>query len=420
MTIALLVRNYKPYNSAVGICMSNILEILGHDHKIIVLCEKNSIYESSDETIDGERILRFLSSQTKARLTLENLIDNSSKYLIPLLKIANYCLRVFFYVLFILQKTSIRHDLVESYVEALNSIDERIDLIIPTCMPIESIVAAYYYCDNHDSVYIPVLFDKFASNKTLQRFKLNQLLKYRNNVSLETELLQSIKCKRFLYTKSWERHIHQYHNTVASEKGFVIEHPLLLQVNDVEQYTFPGENDIKIVFAGTLTYKGRNPKYALKMIKDIIEDGYDIGVYIFGCGDAMEIVRNYSQQYPNHFYYLGQVQTRIAHAAMAAADCLLSFGNEDITQTASKVFEYMSYCKPIIHLARYDNDPVNELLLSYPAAYVTCTNKEVREEELIELKNFIQQCKDLKVNFYDLENEFKEASPKYSAQLITE
>ena len=417
-TIVVLVRNYKPYNSAVGVCMSNITEVLRKDNKIIVICEKSKIDESDIEQIDGETIVRFVSKQTLTRSKIKERINKSNGIRKTLFRALGQFLRILFFLRFILQKISIRKDLINSFSAALESIEQKVDIIIPTCMPIESIIAAQKYCNKHDTVYIPVLYDKFAANRTLQRFRLNEKLKMNANIRLEEKLFEDEKCERILYTKSWKNHMEKYHKDINNLKSNMIEHPLLRRIESKVSYRFVNNEKIKIVFGGTLTYKGRDPEYSLLVISKVIQCGDDIGLYVFGGGDAMETVRQYEKSLPQNVHYMGRVATDLVHAYMGAADCLLSIGNEDISQTASKVFEYMSYCKPIIHFARYKDDPVIGILKLYPNAFATYIGEYSVEETAKMVSVFLEENGHLNVSFDDLLQDFYNATPGYSADII--
>ena len=73
----------------------------------------------------------------------------------------------------LLGKDLINQALVDAYTQGINRIKEPIDIIIPTCNPMESGIAALDYKakDSQRVKILPVLFDLFAERAFLNRFK---------------------------------------------------------------------------------------------------------------------------------------------------------------------------------------------------------------------------------------------------------
>lgn len=415
--IVIIVRNYVPYNSAVGVCMKNISECLQDQTNIYVICEKTRIDEKNYETINNQHIIRVLTRQSFIRKILKKHGMSNNLIVRVVSKFFFQIVRLWYNSLFLLSPYSLQYNLVKKYLNALKSLDIQIDLIIPACMPFESIIAAQKYCDiNKNTGYIPILFDKFAANGTLHRLRLNKKIKMKNNIKIETLVFANERCRKIMYVNSWEKHIVQYHSTLKS-KFELIEHPLIKKItnNSFEKFY---NNKINIVYTGALTLAGRNPDYTLGVFEKIISQNEDYVVHLFAAGDAISIIKDYEKKMPNNIYYYGQVPLDTAHSAMMESNILLSIGNVDITQTPSKIFEYMSCGKPIIHIAAKMNDPVFEILKRYPfKCYVCCEN--MTTNEIIEnITSFIGTNYTNIVDTEFLEKEYKTAVPSYSANLI--
>lgn len=52
------------------------------------------------------------------------------------------------------------------------------------------------------------------------------------------------------------------------------------------------------------------------------------------------------------------------------ADILINLGNQEINQMPSKIWEYLSFGKPIVHFSSVENDPVTKLLRRYPLSLI--------------------------------------------------
>ena len=75
--------------------------------------------------------------------------------------------------------------------------------------------------------------------------------------------------------------------------------------------------------------------------------------------------------------------------------CLLSIGNLNTTQMPSKVIEYISTGKPVIHVSEIENDPVKNIAKNF-------NNLFILSEETSK-KDFFNQLNE----YYDNINSFK-------------
>ena len=107
--------------------------------------------------------------------------------------------------------------------------------------------------------------------------------------------------------------------------------------------------------------------------------------------------------------FLNMVSRSEALKIMASSNhCLLSIGNKNAAQLPSKVIEYLSTGKPVVHFAEIGDDPVIEISKKYPNLLVI--SKELDKEE------FIKKLNNLFANIYNFSSEtFLE---EYSARTI--
>ena len=101
------------------------------------------------------------------------------------------------------------------------------------------------------------------------------------------------------------------------------------------------------------------------------------------------------------------------------ADILISIGNRDSDMVPSKTFEYMSYCKPIIHFYILKEDPVIPTLTQYPNALLLDANESV--QTLVEqTKAFLDKYSKISVDPKMIRELFYESTPEFSIDLIEE
>lgn len=413
--IVFMMRNYYPYYSAIGVCLSNVAESLSEGNKITIICEKMYLDEVDNEIYNGQAIIRIISKSTNRRKKILKSMGSANIFVKIFAKVVNLFYRSFEYAKFIMSKYSIQKDLVDDYYIALKSISEPIDIIVPSCMPFETILAATKYRDdNQQTEVIPFLFDKFAESSTLHRTNWNKKLKMKNNLELERKVFG--KSQRILFAPSWRDHLNK-NFALMTNKFRPVEHPLIKKIEVKDISTFD-KNRINVVYTGTVVTTSRNPEPTLKIFDNIFPMIPELLIHFYAMGNAIGTIKDFENKYSNNVTFYGQVATEIAHSAMVNSTILLSIGNTDITQTPSKIFEYISSCKPIIHIAVFAADPVLEILKFYPQSCCVCLETESYEKQVKKVRDFITQGDIAEINFQDLERIFYNALPKFSADHI--
>ena len=86
--------------------------------------------------------------------------------------------------------------------------------------------------------------------------------------------------------------------------------------------------------------------------------------------------------------------------------CLLSIGNKNPSQLPSKVIEYISTGKPVIHFAEIENDPVIEISKRYSNLIVI--SKSSDKDQFIEKLNNLTK----NIDKFSSEEFLEEYSPK--------
>jgi len=413
--IVLMMSNYYPYFSAVGVCLGNVADVMLKENKVTVICEKFDMDEADTEICNNQRIIRIISKSTSFRKTMQIGIQDSNAIQKAGYNFLLFVFRCLEYTKCILSKNSVKYDLVNTYSQALESIHDPIDVIVPACMPFETLMAAETYKKYHSDVeVVPFLFDKFAENSTLHRTKWNKKLKMKNNLALEKLTFEA--SERILYAPSWEEHLHKNFECL-NEKFRSVEHPLIKKIIAVDLVHYD-DRRINVVYTGTVMLNSRNPEPTIKIFDAIIDQYPDLLLHFYAMGTAIGKIEDFQLKHQDYVVFHGQVPTEIAHSAVANSTMLLSIGNVDITQTPSKIFEYISCCKPIIHIAVYALDPVIDILKSYPLACCVCLESDSFEEQVRSVGSFIAQKKITEINFSDLEKIYFNAIPKYSMDFI--
>lgn len=401
MHYVFIVGNYYPSYSAVGRCMGNIASELSKFNNVTVICLKNSLSQMDNEIYNNQKLIR-VSTPFGLKVLKETADDQTGRTV----REAKRQIRRFQRAAGrLLAGSSVDNQLVSVYGRALESIDERIDVIIPTCSPFDSVVAALNYKKNHrDVVLCPCLFDLFSENNNLNLNKLNKKIKYPKNILLEKSMFE--ESRAVFHVDNWSSHIEKAFPSFL-EKCKCIEHPLLLMDPEAGAREKAVDDKIHAVYMGVVDTKIRNPEKALAIIDRINDSNIIFDFYAYG--SAQDILGLYSDK-NQRIVFWGKVDSGTADKKRNDADILVSIGNSDYSQTPSKLIEYIATGKPILHFAKDMNDPAIKLLNKYPNSMIVDVSRDTDTEEI---RAFILNKSGEIVDFNEIRSIFKSADPHF-------
>lgn len=414
--IVFLVGSYYPYSSAVGTCCFNIAEKLAKENNVTVVCMKSHLGQSERENYQEQTIMRASHKWWNTRMKLIEKIKTSGfmgkKWYIFRLN----AVRAKAYLQIIFSRVSLNKGWVRSYQQALENIKEPIDVIIPFCCPIEAVVSGIGYKRKYPTIkLIPYLFDPFIDSYTLHRTEWNKRLKRKSNMKIEEEML-SFSDKVFCINHL-KQHFIQY--KCYLDKLIFTEHPLLKKI-------YKDSNQMKVNKAGiSLTYTGvfdkiiRNPEYLLRfMVYGLNET--DIKLHLYSHGNCADIIEKYTNEAKGHIINHGFVPKEEANYAVNVSDILISVGNVDNLQVPSKIFEYISVGKPIVHLYTVDDDVNIKILKKYPLSLCLKQDKNLLAENTEKFLKFCQNNKGKTLDFSEIEKIYYYATPTFIAEKMME
>lgn len=146
------------------------------------------------------------------------------------------------------------------------------------------------------------------------------------------------------------------------------------------------DGGIHIAYVGTIQVAIRNPVYFLKIAKQL-PDGVVLDIY--GYIDHPEILKPYmdTQKILVH----GAVSYQEAMTIQQNADFLLNIGNRNDCLIPSKIFEYMSFLKPIITTYSIPNEPSIPYLKRYAPCLMLEEDETLLEENVKKTTEFIRE-----------------------------
>lgn len=221
------------------------------------------------------------------------------------------------------------------------------------------------------------------------------------------DLILNIKCN--------ELHNQQKRYEIFRGKMFISDIPLLdnqmLNNKSFIKPTLPQSVCI-LIYAGRLLSHLSSPDYLCKLLELIAQD-ITLKMYFYSSGDCEEIIKKLNS---NIFIYAGLVNHEKLLELYANSDILVSIGSKRADMLPSKIFEYMSTGKKILHIAKEYDDICLEHYTKYPQALVLFEKDSV-ETNAIKLLKFINTTP-ISVNRTDLKVLFKENTPAYTVDIM--
>lgn len=270
--IIFIVSGYYPYYSAVGKCIANVANALDDETQVTVISTISKTYQKRIEKYGMQTIVRVSTRKMEQRIEIEEKLGSTKGIMKKFLFIKYFLARADHTIRMISSKESVEENLITAYLNALNQLNQSIDIIMPVCGPFDTIVAAMRYKNNHlDVKIVPYLFDQFAASETLHRTYINKQLKMKRNLMLEQKMME--KSSIILYVPTWSNNIHKYFSSWL-ERGREVEHPLIIkpptsvllsELGNRAHIMDVGEGCI-VVFAGSLINNYVEPDYILKLL----------------------------------------------------------------------------------------------------------------------------------------------------------
>lgn len=403
MNYIFLTNQYLPKPGATGLCMHQLAKSLVKDgNNVYTVCYEDG---EIDREYDGVKIVKIH--------TPLYLKDNQSASNIR--RKCQYWMSVFSKLLHIFQYPLRSNRLVFEYVKNIQKIlkENGHSTIIASYTPLEAVVAA----TKIKKKYPKLVKIAYYSADTLSNEQSEDGI-----LSMEYRRAAGIKWEKKLFKEYdkifiMECHKSHYYSEVFSEfreKFALVNFPLLHRVENQETIREEHDNKVCLVYAGTLYQKLRNPNF-LNAILISMSKEVNINAYFLGGGDCEEIMRKAEINSNGSIHYLGMKTHDVAKKYIASADVLLSIGNVESPMAPSKIYEYMSTGKPIIHTYTYDKDPCIVPLQKYGNALLLNETDDNAVNKIVEFVNNRRY-----IPYEEVEKIFVTSTPSYTTTILSE
>ena len=405
--IVFLVGPYYPNFSAVGYCLYQVVKCIRDVYNVEIISFRDDKSYLEQEDIEGVKIRRIETKYMKMR--------NRPIFATRILSLLTLnSVRIWGALRRLFSRETVDRALVNAYIDELNRITPRPNVIIPLVFPFESVLAALEFKErNSDVVVLPYIFDDFVDSGSLHVLNFARDLKRRRHLNLERKMLSSSDAifsmhpLRSHFLSSFEKPLF--------DKIIFLEHPLLFP--PVTKNDHVENSALRLVYTGSLIRNVREPEYLIRLLKSLkVSSPVQVDFYVMGNAAESIKTEQVGHIYLNNF---GRVSKFEADAAVQAADILLNLGEAKGKQVSSKVFEYMSTGKPIIHLAFVEHDAVAQIISAYPRAICINQSRFDFSSDLKKIENFILEMRGLApLPFDEIKAIYPDALPETTANTI--
>lgn len=178
-----------------------------------------------------------------------------------------------------------------------------------------------------------------------------------------------------------------------------------------------GENkktsDIRCLFAGNIYGNFRDPKYTLRLF-----DKTESPIKFEVIGSVKPDIK--SEFELHNVIYHGPKPLKETKEALANADILVNIGNSMLNQVPSKLFEYISYGKPIVNICKNRNCPALPYLSKHKYVLNLYEEDEIFEDQVKLLNEFIADNYQNRMSVDEIENAYKKCTPQFCAEQMLE
>lgn len=411
MKILVILGNYMPNSHANGICTDQVIRNLQkRGHEVHVLCYGNSINECKPEVLNDVYIHRIRRFQ-KYKMPSEYGRSFMSRFL-PICKKWMVRLKLLLFLPVYPLNSLV---LVSSFYRKANSLHklEYYDALIAVCNPLEAVVSG-------------------------------ALLKKKNrNIKSVMYVLDTLTCnpkKSFLSGWLnwsgwlWEKRLYKVYDLIINMNSYLDNYnnkrydrfrnkirfsdiPLLMDEWKPEVKKPTKKSSYKWLYTGKLDMHSRNPEYLCKLfLLDKTLNKHEIHFYSYG--NCENMILRYSAKSSGRIHQHGYVSRDKIIEELNEADILVSIGNKDSKMVPSKIFEYISTGKKIIHFYQNENDSCLVYLKKYKNALLI-NEKEETSKNIQKIKHFIDRPSMVIAN-KDIDILYEANKPSYTANIIEE
>lgn len=282
-----------------------------------------------------------------------------------------------------------------------------IDIVVSVVFPIETLGVGARLKKKYPNIkHVPYFIDGYACGKVPKylpkQFAQKRKIKFELENVLNADVVIRMEASRQYYDES---NINFNDNTVYLNPAF-LHKPENGKKSSNEQSIF--EKDyINILYTGYLCMPERNPSFIIDAFSGID----NVCLIFIGKNEAKSIIEKKKQGFKGIIKSFDFIPRDNLLTIMGDADCFLNLGASNSNAISGKIFDYISYGKPIISSYFMDDDATLKYLRKYELACCINQKRISVEDARIILEEFLISNRNRKIDFNDIEQTFYNSSP---------
>ena len=415
--ILFIIQSFPSVRSANALCDEKIIHLLNESGEFEVCCLAYENYNLPEhEVINGINVFRFrrslfwrLSSKARSKPSdrINQVIIHANRILLRLKQIASISIYPNTEPLLTYKCERAALQLHEKY---------HFDMVIAEHHGFDTLHAGSVLKKKYPEIkFVPILWDPFTGKEPAKYLPV----RYANHKLVKAEyreLINADKIVAMLSSKSYHEN-----NSAAKDyydKFVFLDIPGIVepQVVECKSNLLPEIPMINIVFAGILSLPDRDPEYIIKALA-LTSYAKKLNLIFVCIGEGKEKLKTLSKEFPGIITVSGYIGKQELSSIYGKADFLLNFGGTNPTMVPSKVFEYISYGKPIISTYYIDGEASLSYLEKYPLSICIDQRQPIASSAQI-IEKGIKQMQGRHIPFPVVEAMFPDNAPKRYVEII--
>ncbi len=415
MKILYILGAYKPNMSANGVCSDNVInQLLEEGHEVTALV--NSAIGACKRLKDGSLTVVRVKQKLSVRLRekSEALVKAHPK-------------KARFFGLFgsVINKIQmlitapwwpiISPSTVSRFKKAAIKLysENKFDAVIAVYTPIEALLAGYGLKKRFPEIkFYPYFLDSLSGGFGPRYFSKKRII--RHGLKIEKSIFPL--AERIIVMKASEHHHEKYNGEFISKMSF-LEVPSFCKRQTEAAQKLPKKDGspIKFLYVGSISCAVRDPRGIIRAISEVREE--NTVCEFVGKIDCLHLFEPLKKKLGDRLIFSGQLPHDEVIKKINDADVLLNIGNKLSTMIPSKIFEYISYTKPIISTYESDADPSLPHLKIYPLALLLDCRRDGDFGD--DITEFLKKIKTVQVDENELLRLYRLNTPAAFTEIIT-
>lgn len=299
----------------------------------------------------------------------------------------------------------------DGYFELCRKLHNQIcfDMVIAVYFPLEAVCASVRLKKMFPDIEL-IIYELDSKGDGIQTKTLPGL--YQKKTTEMWLRRQYRYADRIFVMQSHSEYFKKTFKKAAKEKVSFVDLPLLV---DHTGLISEKQNDTTFfIYAGILDERYRSPRNLLDVFFSLKEyKNYRLLFFSRGCEDMLEE----AAKKDSRIILNGYVSQSELEKVMMSSDFLINIGNANSNSVPSKLINYISYGKPILHFSMQERDVCNDYLSSYPLAFSFEYGKALNDD-INALLDFLDNAKGKILSYGEIEKRYPMNTPLYSAQAI--